>query len=311
MKLISFALISVLFSLILGNIIADTFFSPINQFSDAVSSISNRNFSFRTHIKTKNEFGDLGKAFNKTLSNLHELETARIVQENLLPGNQKSTKSLEIFAKTLSMSQVGGDYYDFIELQPNQTSIFLGDVVGHGVSASLLMAMAKAIIIYEKKSKSSPEQVMASIGNMIFELRKKGAKEYMTGQLLTVDNNSNKAFLLNAGHPYPLKISKDGKTSEFLKTGGLPLGFKKNATYCDLSTNLLPGESLILYTDGIVESSNSSGELFGFDRLELMAKNSWHCQPEIFFQNLISIHSKWVKKPQDDISIVVIKRKEI
>ncbi len=310
-KLIGFALICIFFSLILGNIITQTFFSPINQFSEAISNISNRNFSFRTDIKTKNEFGDLGEAFNKTLENLHELETARIVQENLLPGNRKSTESLEVFAETISMSQVGGDYYDFIELQPDRLNIFLGDVVGHGVAASLLMAMAKSIIIYEKNKKSSPEQLMTSLGNMLFTLRKKGAKEYMTGQLLTFDNSNDKITLINSGHPYPIKISKDGKHSEFLKIGGFPLGFQKNAKHTTLTSRLLPGETIVLYTDGIVESSSDSGELLGFDRLQLLVRNSWHPEPEIFFKNLISLHSKWGKNLKDDISLVIIKRKEV
>lgn len=281
--------------------------APLQQFKEAIEGIGQRNFRCRLPLTGNNEFGMLSKALNHTLENLGELEVARIVQENLLPGREYRHNQLEVLASLTQMSHIGGDYYDFFTVNQSISGIFVGDVSGHGISSALIMAMARSAMIFENFNEPNQMHLMQTLNTVIYKMRQSGAKEYMSGLSLFINSNTGEFSLLNAGHCPPAIIRRSANKVEFQPCKGLYFGFKEEFTAHPLCGKLEKDDYLILYTDGWVESLSKKGMPFGFARFEQTLLSCCSRDLEVFSQQMFATISQWEATRDDDMTLLLLK----
>lgn len=283
----------------------DLIITPLSGLKQGISAFEKRNFSYRISKNSENELGNLADTFNNSLENLQELEVASIVQNSLFSVNKKHYGSLELQTFTSSMTSLEGDFYEIINSVENDLCIFIGDSTGHGVPAALNMAMAKAVAI---KSVSDPfmvENFLTMLNDVFYRLRRSGSKDYMTGQTVNINTKTGQLSMINAGHCFPLIVRNKGKTSEYLRHGGFPLGFRNKLRITKKLDSLAQGDSIILFTDGLIEAVDKSDIPLGFDRFAQIACDCWHEKVEVHLRSIVSAASAWSNRQQDDCTVII------
>jgi sigma-B regulation protein RsbU (phosphoserine phosphatase) len=199
----------------------------------------------------------------RLLSLSQELETARKIQQSILPASTPSTPELEIVAHYLPMAEVAGDFYDFMDRGDGKLGVLVADVSGHGVPAAIIASMVKIALAAQADHADNPALVIAGMNHALcgkFELA------YVTAAYAFLDPTRRTLTYASAGHP-PLLLHRAGGEIESLEEGGLVLGFNPDAAYSTASVNFYPGDRLLLYTDGLLEATDSRGAFYGDARL--------------------------------------------
>ncbi|MFZ5952508.1 MAG: PP2C family protein-serine/threonine phosphatase [Candidatus Rifleibacteriota bacterium] len=306
-QLIFSACIFMLVALLMFRFLADKFIGPVSEIENAIDSIDRRDFSYRLHLDASMEFTELAQTFNSSLETLKDLETAKIVQENLMPLNEASIGKMFLVANSTPYSRIGGDYFDFFTISDSRLGVFIGDVSGHGISAALIMAMAKAAVIFEKNDFVSIEKAINSLDQMIFLNRKTGTREYMTGVMLEVDGENGNMSVLNRGHCMPCIISADGKRIEDIRCGGLPLGYNAPDKNRMIKVDLKPGETVCLFTDGLVEARDADGETLGYEGFKKLLLENWGKSVKEHLEAVLGAHSKAASGSEDDRTLILLR----
>lgn len=202
-----------------------------------------------------------------------DLELAHKVQRGLLPAAPPSLAGYHFFDFYEPANQVGGDYYDYVELSNNRLAVVLGDVSGKGVSAALLMAKLSGEVRYCLASEPTPAAAVSRI-NASFS-RSGWQDRFVTFVLAVLDGNNSQLTLVNAGHMAPLLRHSKGVVEEIGDDlAGLPLGVDADYQYEQYTRTIAPGDFLALFTDGISEAMNTAGELYGLERLRTQLAQS-------------------------------------
>jgi sigma-B regulation protein RsbU (phosphoserine phosphatase) len=195
-----------------------------------------------------------------------DLEIARSVQHGLLPSEQPDLPGYHFFDFYEPAHQVGGDYYDYIQLPGGRLAVVLADVSGKGVSAALLMANLSGELKFSLASAESPAAAVDAINA---DLSKARWDDYFVTMILAViDPATGETDLVNAGHMPPFLRHADGRVEEVgEEQGGLPLGVTADVNYASYHMTLAPGDSLTMFTDGFSEAMNAQKDLYGLERL--------------------------------------------
>ncbi|EKD81279.1 MAG: hypothetical protein ACD_39C01878G0001, partial [uncultured bacterium] len=262
-NLLKMLVVTFLFSWALYVLLNLQILTPVNQLVTGVEKVRDGDYAHRVVIAADNELGKLAKSFNHTLENLRELLIAQQVQSALLPESLPEFAGFATFARTKPMQKLGGDFYDlFVDHQGNLLCV-IGDVAGHGTQAALMMAMAKSVMIMSQLEKLTAGETMARLNSTFFSLRKSAIKTMMTCQIFTLSLEAGGSGMINAGHCPPLIVSADGREVATLDSQSFPLGFGRNREFPATPLALAAGSTLILYTDGVLESINSEGLMLG------------------------------------------------
>jgi len=188
-----------------------------------------------------------------------EMEVARSLQQQLLPTRLPQVPFLEIAATNLPCHEIGGDYYDCLQVDPSEISLAIGDVSGKGVPAALLMANVQATFHAEIASGRKPHEVLEQMNRRLCRLdRPERFVSFFCGRL---DLHRRQLSYANAGHLQPMLVRADGSVDR-LDAGGLLLGIQEHARYEGEVVPLRPGDLLVLFTDGLVERGGAD-TLFG------------------------------------------------
>ncbi|MCU0708000.1 MAG: SpoIIE family protein phosphatase [Pirellula sp.] len=194
-----------------------------------------------------------------------DLELARQVQLAFLPKQLPNIAGYSFFKYYNPAQQIGGDYFDFLDLDENRLAIVLADVVGHGVAAAMFMAKLSAETRFAFGSIVDPRKAMAHLNDRITALE---AERFITMSAIVLDKATHRATIVIAGHMPPIMFAKDGVITEpGSEIGGPPLGIMSDIEFEAYETEILPGESLTMYTDGIFEAPNSRGEQYSITRV--------------------------------------------
>jgi serine phosphatase RsbU (regulator of sigma subunit) len=193
-----------------------------------------------------------------------DLELARRVQLGLLPEDYPNCEGFEFFAFYRAAYEVGGDYYDFIELPQGRLALVVADAAGKGVSAALMMAKLSGELKYHLSCESPGE----AIARMNDSLCAGGTGRFVTLLVAVLDRGSATLILVNAGHPAPLLRRADKSVVAMgEKARGAALGLMPEARYQEVQTQVRPGDIWLAYTDGFTEAVNARGEMYGVARL--------------------------------------------
>ncbi|MBN1484937.1 MAG: SpoIIE family protein phosphatase [Chloroflexia bacterium] len=237
---------------------------------------------------------------------LHQdLRMARDIQVSLLLAGTPRLPGWEASTSFLPARELGGDLYDFVEIDPRHRGIMIGDVTGKGIPAALHMAVARTLFRMEAQRHPQPAETLNQVNRYLIEQAPQGC---VTMLYACIDINQGAMVLSNAGHNYPLLL--DGSVRE-IALDGLPLGIDNDYTYSETQTCLKPGDALVFYTDGIVEAMNKENEYFGFERLrELLGGRSSRRPRSLTRQIVRAVRSFVGDVPQmDDITLFVLRRR--
>jgi phosphoserine phosphatase RsbU/P len=201
---------------------------------------------------------------------------------------------------------VSGDYCDWVRIYDDQIGIVIADVAGKGVPAALLMAFLRASLRAASHIGYAPHISMAKVNYLLWESIER--HQFVTAFYGILDGTNRNLVFANAGHNPPLVLSAEGSV-RFLEQGGLPLGMFRDTRYYEYYVTLVPGQLLVLYTDGVTEAINSAEEEFGRDRLA----NSVNANRDKSSRELIQAVQQeildWTggRGSHDDVTIFVIK----
>ena len=238
----------------------------------------------------------------------NELEMAREIQLAILPSETPKIRGLDIAARYLSMSSVAGDFYDFIIVDEQHVGILVADVSGHGLPAALIASMLQVSLAAQFAHASEPGRVL---GGLNHALCGKFARHFVTAAYVFVDMEKNCMSYAAAGHPpLLLRHGSTGSTSE-VSQNGLLLGHFPKEIYSSVQIPVDPGDKAILYTDGVLETSDLSEEMLGVDRFKRFLEDSHDVGADRFADSLLDKLSRWSGHPtgeaqQDDITLLVI-----
>src|SRR5256714_2385057 len=193
-----------------------------------------------------------------------QLEVARQVQLELLPGRDPQLESFDISAYNFPTEEVSGDYYDWVRIYDDQIGIVIADVSGKGVPAALLMAFLRASLRAAIHIGYAPHISMAKVNYLLWESIERN--QFVTAFYGVLDASNKTLAYTNAGHNPPLLMNAHGNV-RFEERGGVPLGMFRDSRYYEYFATINPTEILVLYTDGVTEATNNAGEEYGRDRL--------------------------------------------
>ncbi|MCX6566055.1 MAG: SpoIIE family protein phosphatase [Candidatus Aminicenantes bacterium] len=236
-----------------------------------------------------------------------ELRLAAEIQRGLLPKDCPSCGDFEIAAESMPSLHVGGDYFDFISLPDGHLGATIADVAGKGVSASLLMASLRAALQSEARPGVDPADLARKLNDFIF--RSSASNVFITFFYGELDPVAGEFRYVNAGHNPPLLLSASGIQWP-LEGTGMALGMLAGSDYGEGRVSLVPGDILVLYTDGISESRDPSGEEFGIDRIVKTIRRAADKKALEIVAALFSDLREFSggADPEDDRTVVVIKR---
>src|SRR5262245_44835491 len=193
-----------------------------------------------------------------------DLDLARRVQLGLLPEGYPDCEGVEFFAYYRAAYEVGGDYYDFIELPNERLALVVADAAGKGVSAALMMAKVSG----ELKYHLSCEAPARALARMNESLCGGDTGRFVTLLAAILDRRSLTMTLVNAGHPAPLRRRPDGRVETVAESArGTALGLLPERVYQETTVVIEPGDVWLAYTDGITDATSAAGKRFGPARL--------------------------------------------
>lgn len=239
-----------------------------------------------------------------------EVDLAEQIQQLLLPKSSPECTWCCIGVKNRMASGLGGDYFDFITMPDDCQSLFVGDVTGHGLHASVVMSLIYGFIHRAALSGCSPLALVKEVNRFLlrFAERSQAIDQYFSSTLFygIINPQTLSMSFVNAGHS-PGLVLRNGKVLE-LKSTGPPVGFFETPELHLQTFAFSRGERLLLYTDGIIEAANAYGELFGLDRLKLFFKSAAHLDYLEFLVQLFATLKEFgvSDPPQDDCTAIVI-----
>jgi PAS domain S-box-containing protein len=192
-----------------------------------------------------------------------ELRVARLIQQTLLPKSLPELEGHKIAVYYQPAREVGGDFYDFLQLPDGRLGLIVGDVSGKGVPAAIVMAITRTML-RAAYHLSSPGEILEQVNNNLFP--DIPPNMFVTCLAVLLDTRTGRLQYANAGHDLPYVRRVDGVSE--LRATGMPLGLMPGMSYEQKEITLKPGESVLLYSDGLVEAHSPRREMFGFPRMQ-------------------------------------------
>jgi predicted ester cyclase len=238
-----------------------------------------------------------------------ELQVARQIQQALLPEATPELDGWELTTYYEPAREVGGDFYDFLELEDGRVGLVVGDATGKGMPAALVMATTRGMLRAVVQSVESPGEVLARVNEaLVAEIPQ---NMFVTCLYAILEPKSGSLRYANAGHDLPYLRHHGGGDAEELRARGLPLGLMPNMPYEEKEAVLAPGDNALFYSDGLVEAHDPQSEMFGFARLRgLVAEHAEEGSlVDFLMEELYSfVGEGW--EQEDDITLLTLKRSE-
>lgn len=287
--------------------VAKRIVKPLNTITERVAALGGNNLRFRMEdvYRTGDEIEVLAEAFSnlsgKTLQYVEEIKNvtaekerigaelgmAKAIQASQLPHLFPAfpdRREFDIYATMTPAKEVGGDFYDFFLLDDDHIGLVIADVAGKGVPAALFMMVSRLLIRNRLQSGESPSMALANVNDQLMEGNE--AEMFVTVWLAVLEISTGKGVVSNAGHEHPVLRRADGQY-ELVKYRHSPaVAIFPDMAYEEHTFELHPGDSIFVYTDGVVEASNENEELFGTKRLLEALNKEPGAAPEQILHNV-------------------------
>lgn len=241
---------------------------------------------------------------HRLLSIENELALARKLQLSILPTAIPEVQNIRIAVAYQPMTAVAGDFYEFVPVDGKQVGFLVADVTGHGVPAALIASMIKVAMQSLVPCAQDPREVLRGLNRILF---RQSLDQFASAAYLWLDTENRKALYSAAGHP-PLLRWRQGKL-ERIESNGLLFGVTQDPDYPVRDLPIYPGDRFLLYTDGVIEPENASGNSFGDCKLEEVVREHQSRSPSDLSDQLLSEIHLWQPASlaqQDDITLIVI-----
>jgi serine phosphatase RsbU (regulator of sigma subunit) len=239
------------------------------------------------------------------------LNVAQQVQQSLLPQHPPEKIQYDISGGSRYCDETGGDYYDYIELPRLGSDVYaiaVGDVSGHGISSALLMAGVRAYLRSRVTQAGSVAEIITDV-NRLVSADTMETDQFMTLFFLLVEGQTGRLTWVRAGHDPAMVFSPDSNQFGELKGAGIPLGVDEDWRYEESTTRIKPGQIVVLTTDGIMETHNREGDMFGKNRIKaVIRRNAGRDAEGIRGAIFTAVENFRGKAPrEDDLTLVVAK----
>jgi serine phosphatase RsbU (regulator of sigma subunit) len=239
-----------------------------------------------------------------------ELRVARLIQQTLLPKSLPDLPGYDVAAYYQPAREVGGDFYDFLDLEDGRFGLVVGDVTDKGVPAALVMATTRTLLRASAQRLDSPGEVLRRVNEVI--VQDIPPNMFITCLYAILDSETGLLTYANAGHDLPYRRKASAGGAEELRATGMPLGLLPGMEYEEKEIVLERGDSVLFYSDGLVEAHDPQREMFGFPRLQgLVAGHRTGGEAMVNF--LLSELSRFTGEAweqEDDITLVTLERSE-
>ena len=300
---------------------------PLSELSRGARQFGEGNLNYRINLRGNDEFGDLGQSFNIMAISLqeHMLELQREtserekleseyrvafeMQQALLPEHPPEVPGLDLAGWSQPSKEVCGDFYDFLDMGEGKIGIALGDATGKGVPAALLTTQCSSVLRTIANKIHEPDQLLFHTNNEFYK-RASITHRFVTLFLLVIDMNKGKAYYATAGHPAPLVVNSQSGDSKWLGDSvGFPLGIVHQSTFSVCEYTLNPGDTIVVFSDGLTDARNHQDELYNDENIEQGVKGyATACSSEVLSGIRKDVDSYMNgKEATDDMTIVVAK----
>lgn len=237
-----------------------------------------------------------------------ELETARQIQLSILPREIPEPKGLDIAARYIPMTSVAGDFYDFIIIDEHRIGVLVADVSGHGMPAALIASMLKIAFAAQSAHACEPARVLSGLNQALCG---KFQGHYVTAAYALIDTGKRSLWYAGAGHPPLLLREQSSGTVRSVLENGLFLGYFPSAEYSAVETPFQEGDWLVMYTDGVTESLDTSNEQFGEEGVKRFMEEHPDVTATEFADGLLERVSQWTGRapgqdPDDDVTLLAV-----
>ncbi len=317
---IRYGVVAVLATLLFGIVLAVIAILPMLDLIAYFNKVGRGQLDHELKLEYSTEFVDLSKKINAMTADLRDrmrlrqsLALAQEVQQNLLPSGTPDIRGLDIAGHATYCDETGGDYFDFLKIagQPETTAtIVVGDVVGHGVAAAMLMATARGILRSRCRTPGNLAELLAHLNNQLVEVT--GGDRFMTMLLMAVDAEGSAMRWASAGHDAPLVYDPVEERFHEFNGGSISLGLNKKAEYEEhVFTEVKSGQVYMASTDGLWEAFDGNGEMFGKDRIRDLIRRFANLPAAEICNRINAELSNFLgdSKPDDDLTFVIVKVK--
>ncbi len=234
----------------------------------------------------------------------YEMEIAKRIQTQLFPQRLPSLKTLKYAGACSQARQIGGDYYDFLDLAPGHLGLVIGDAAGKGISGALLMAILQASLRCQNAlALGNLPRLLESVNQLLYENTPEGI--YATLFFGEYQDTTRRLHYVNCGHLPPILLRQDGAL-ERLDSNSTVLGMFGHWECAEAEKELTPGDTLLLYTDGVTEAINGEGREFGERRLIEALQTGHHLPIDCLLKGMLEQVSRFgTREQEDDIALVV------
>ena len=291
---------------------------PLKEIIQTLSGIRNGRFDKKVQVTSNDEIGYTGDVINEMTAGLQErdrirqsLGIAKEVQQHLLPAAAPKIQGLDIAGKSIYCEETGGDYFDYLPVdknEPGKIKVVVGDVSDHGIASALLMTSARAFLRQRASKSGYLNQILADVNRQLARDVEDSGR-FMTLFICEIDSSNNIIRWVNAGHDPAFTFDPESGDSEELAGHSLPLGVSEKTAYQVFQRQIAPGQILLIGTDGIWESQNSQGQMFGKERFRrVISAHAQETAVEIL-QAVIDELDRFSHPlgSKDDVTLVVVK----
>jgi len=330
LNIIIFVLVLLILSFVGAYFLIDRIVAPFHSLADWVRQVGQGTVDEdEIDIDSSDELGEIAQAFNQMTSKFREaqvsvieqqrlqkeLQVAQEIQQMLLPSDFPQVKGYALASYYEAAKEVGGDLFDFVEVDEDTLGICVADVAGKGVPGSLIMTMIRTALRLEARGNKNPAEVLAKVNRFVTDDMKRGM--FVTMFYLVLDSRNRVIHYASAGHNPMILYRGSTKQTYFLNPSGFPVGIQlpdislfEERIEQD-SIRLREDDLLVLYTDGITEAMNPKRELYREERFLDAIRRNAHIDVSDFINNIKEdIKSHTQNYPQnDDITFVAVKEK--
>ncbi|MEN9934399.1 MAG: hypothetical protein RLZZ387_978 [Chloroflexota bacterium] len=301
---------------------------PLRRLQRGAMVLASGQFGHTIDLGRGDELGDLADTFNQMSTQLErlyrergeservqrELEIAHNVQQAIFPAQMPRIPGIELAAYCRPHRETSGDFFDLLVLSDGRLGLMVGDVSGKSIPAAMLMVAAHSTIRSEAFDHFDPAQVLSEANGMLCRNVPRGM--FVAASYALIDPRSLEMVWANAGQMYPLLRSNGGTLPpddlRYLEVRGaaFPLGMSERISYTDQRLSLAPGDTLLFYTDGVVEAMDLVHELYGFERLERLVRSlPADVAPQALVEAVLEDVARFVgpAEQHDDITLLAVK----